>query len=455
MKRSPGILLPILAALALLGTSLPAGATHNADSHTQNMHNLAHVPRSSAATQSDLAFKGKWAFSGNYNGFRIIDVSDPESPVVVRDIWCPGPQNDISVWGDAIVLSADTVRAANPARPGANAYDCDSVVASPQTDPNGWEGIRVFSLSKILSMTPDPDGFVRPVGPEAAVYADCGSHTHTGIPHGDHVDIYISSYPLRSGPGCGPGNPQGEDPLHKKISIAQVDPDDPANSTFLKEVPINVPTWSLLPPPFNPMQGCHDIQVDLSLDLAAAACSSVGQLWDISVPHNPGTLDFEWEVDEPAVQFYHSVLFSEDESTVVFGDEIVSGSCDDGTGSGQIWFHSTATGAKEGSFQIPRPQPGQYCSAHMFNNISTTKSDVLVAAWYAGGVTVVDYNDRSNAREIGYYDIAGNSSIWSAYWYDGFIYGSDIPRGFNVYLFSDQARAGARKLGELNPQTQM
>jgi hypothetical protein len=420
------------------------------------MKHLAHVPRSSVATQSDLAFVGKRAFAGNYNGFRIIDVSDPEDPVVVRDVWCPGPQDDISVWGDAIVLSIDSVRLANPDRPGANAYDCDSIAASGSDvqDPDAWEGVRIFSLDEILSMTPDPDGFVRPVGPAKAVYTDCGSHTHTGVPHGDHVDAYIASYPLRSGPGCGPGNPQGEDPLHRKISIVRVNPADPASSEFLKEVPIDVPTWDLLPPPdFNPMQGCHDIQVHLGLGLAAAACASVGQVWDISDPENPATLDPLWEVDEPEVQFYHSALFSQDRSTVIFGDEIIFGNCNDGSGSGQLWFYDRATGGFQSSFQIPRNQGGEYCSAHLFNNISTNRRDVLVASWYTGGVTVVDFTDRSNPSEIGYYDIPGNS-VWSGYWYNGFIYGNDIPRGFDIYLLSDPARAGARKVPALNPQTQ-
>lgn len=460
MRRLVRVILPTALALGLGTWALPASAAHNADDHSQNMHQLSFLPRSSAATQSDLAFVGKWAFAGNYNGFRILDASDPENPVVVRDVWCPGPQNDISVWGDAIVLSVDSVRLANPARSGALASDCDSVAAAgAQTlDPNGWEGLRVFSLSDILAMTPGPDGFVRPTDPATAIYTDCGSHTHTGAPHGDHVDVYVSSYPLRDGPGCGPGNPQGEDPLHKKISIAQIDPEDPAASAFLKEVPIDVPTWDIADligpvPGFNPMQGCHDIQVHLGLDQAAAACSGVGQLWDISDPENPDTLNFEWEVDEPQVQFYHSALFSRDTETVIFGDEIITGHCSDGTGSGQIWFHDQMTGDTEGSFQIPRDQGGAYCSAHMFNNISTDKRDILVGAWYGGGVTVVDFGDRSDATEIGYYDVPGNS-IWSAYWYNGFIHGSDIPNGHRIYLLSDSARAGAKKVGAMNPQTQ-
>jgi LVIVD repeat-containing protein len=447
------LLVASIGALALLGPALPARADHNADQHSPNMELLAHLDRSSPATQSDLAFTGRYALAANYNGFRVIDVSRPRRPVVVRDVWCPGPQNDISVWGDVIVVSIDSVRT-NPS--------CTSAAASPATDPNGWEGVRVFGLSQVLSASPDPDGFTR-VEPVAAVATDCGSHTHTGVPDRRRVLIYVSSYPLSSGPRCGPQNAArfGYDPLHRKISIVEVPLAHPEQANLLKTVPVDVPTWNIydlapnLPPGFNPIRGCHDIQVDLRADLAAAACASVGQLWDISDPENPRTLHPRWQADEPQVQFYHSALFSEDRRTVIFGDEIIVGTCNDGTGSGQLWFHSRRTGRTISSFQIPRGQGGAYCSAHMFNNIPGIRRDVLVAAWYNGGTTVVDYTNRAHPTEIGYYDPANQvSGAWSSYWYNRFIYSNDITRGFDVLRLRDPVTAGADKLRFLNPQTQ-
>jgi len=176
-------------------------------------------------------------------------------------------------------------------------------------------------------------------------------------------------------------------------------------------------------------------------------------LWDISDPANPQTLSPLWEVDELAVQFYHSALFSEGGDTVIFGDEIIFGSCDDGTGSGQLWLHDSGDGSLVSSFQIPRPQPGQYCSAHLFLNIPGVRGDVLVASWYAGGTTVIDYTDRSAPTEIGFYDPA-NGSVWASYFYNNFIFTNDIVRGVDVFLFSSKARAGADRFDFLNPQTQ-
>jgi Uncharacterized conserved protein len=417
------------------------------DSASPGARHLTNIPRSSAATQSDLAFQGEYAFVGNYNGFRIIDISDPAHPVVVRDVWCPGAQNDISVWGDAIVLSVDSVRANS---------SCD---AGPSTSPSttGWEGIRVFSLKKVLAATPDGDGFTR-LAPESNVYTDCGSHTHTGIPDGNRILVYVSSYPLRGGPSCGPGNAAGKDPLHKIISIVEVPLGNLSGSNLLKTVPIDVPTWDLLAsiPGFNPMQGCHDIQAYPKHDLAAAACSSVGQLWDISDPENPKTLDPLWEVDEPEVEFYHSAAFNNKANVVIFGDESIFKNCDDGSGSGQIWFYDRASGARHGSFQIPRDQDGQYCSAHLFYPLSNN-GDKLVSAWYNGGVTVVDFSDPSSPREIAFYDpapkVRGEAGLWAAYPYNGYVYSNGLYRGFDSY-FIPQARGDSKHRSRLNPQTQ-
>lgn len=451
MRRLTVLVAGLLVALGMLATTASAQPAFDAEDIKVNGFN----ERSSPATQSDLAFRGGLMIAGNYNGLRIFDIGRPKNPKLVKDLWCPGPQNDVSIWRDVVVMSVDTVLTGPECSAGALNQ------ADPQTLESGWEGLRIFSLKEILRAPVDADGFTR-VQPIADVYIKCGSHTHTGIPHGRHVDIYVASYPLRSGPDCGPHDDPTDthNPLHEILSIAQVDLNRPEEAKLLKEVPIDVPTFNedpqFLPPPaFNPMRGCHDINVHLGLDLAAAACSSVGQLWDISDPHNPGTLDPLWEIDEPEVQFYHSALFSEDENTIVFTDEIVAGHCFDGTGSGQLWFHNRSDGVLRSSFQIPRDQGGAYCSAHLGNNLPTKKIDAMVSAWYGGGATVIDFTDVENPEEIAYFDPGDGGSIWAAYWYKDNIYASDIPHG-TWFLdmkenFVPKQRTGGR---EMNPQTQ-
>ena len=448
MRRFLGVLTPVALA-AVIVTTLAAAQTPGSNKIVQ----LDFSPRSSAATQSDFAFKGGLLISGNYNGFRIFDISRPKNPVLVKDVFCRGQQGDVSIWGDALVVSVDEVL---------TGPECGAGPAVPATLETAWEGLRVFSLKEILRTPADADGFTR-LQPAASIYIKCGSHTHTGVPWQGKVAIYVASYPLRSGPDCGPHDDPSDThkPLHEILSIAAVDPKKPARSGGVKEVPIDIPTFNedpvYLPPPnFNPMRGCHDIQVHLELMQAVAACSSVGQLWDISDPWNPGTLNPIWETDQAQVQFYHSALFSRDKETVIFGDEIIVGHCFDGTGSGQLWFHDRSDGTLRSSFNIPRDQGGAYCSAHMFNNVPYDGKDMLVSSWYGGGVTVVDFTDRANPTEVAFWDDAGaSSSIWSAYWYKDNIYASDIPFGTRfldmVENFVPKEKTGG---ADFNPQTQ-
>jgi len=164
-------------------------------------------------------------------------------------------------------------------------------------------------------------------------------------------------------------------------------------------------------------------------------------------------------VDEPAVQFYHSAAFTWDANVVIFGDEVVFESNCSGS-EGQIWFHDATSGAKLGSFQIPRVQPvEQYCSAHLFNVLKTDPGQYrLVASWYSGGITVVDFTDPAHANEVAFYDFTPTEAVdtegeWSAYGYNGSVYANGLFRGFGA-LSIPQARAGTKKLASLNPQTQ-
>ncbi len=460
------LLLPMFAVLALVSAwATPASASHNADQHSPGARHLANIPRSSdfrfndpalgRSFQSDLAFQGKLAIAGNYNGFRVIDISRPARPRVIRDVWCPGAQNDVSIWGDVIVTSVDEVLTGSR---------CGSRPAVPQTLETGWEGLRIFSLRQVLRARPAADGFTY-VQPVSTVYTACGSHTHTGIPQRKRVLIYVSSYSLRSGPDCGPRDDPSDthDPLHNMISIVQIPRGNPAAASLLRTSRVVMPPWTDLvgEPGFNALGGCHDIQVFLKRKLAAAACASVGQLWDISDPARPRTTTPLWTVDEPDVDFYHSGAFTWDAKVVIFGDESTEGRCS--TRHGALWFHRTRTGATLGWFQIPRVQREtgdvvDYCSAHLFNVLPTKRTYRLVSSWYAGGVTVVDFSRPQRAREIAYYDFAplepeDTEGLWSAYAYNGYVYTNGLFRGFDS-LFIPQARIGSLRLPYLNPQTQ-
>src|SRR6266545_7229722 len=436
MRVCRPLFLLLLASVSLLLAS-PAAA--QPDEHSRNMHRLAYLPKT-GTVNSDLAFWGRTMIAGNYNGFRVIDISDPEAPVVLSDLSCPGAQGDVSVWKNLVFVSVDQVlRGPTCGSPPAPSSDL--------TNPSNWEGIRIFDISD-----PSNPQYV------TAVATDCGSHTHTLVPDLGHgrVLLYVLSYALRPGPHCGPAAyaaGQADSPLHEEISIVAVSLSDPAAAHVISKPKITGPVFDL-GPPFDPTIGCHDVSVFLELHVAAAACLSEGQYWDISDPVHPKTLEAT-HVDNPDIEIWHSSSFTWDGKVVIWGDESESGSCNTADeADGRVWFYRlSAPTTPAGSFLIPRMQAGDYCSAHLFNVVPVTGRYLLTSSWYGGGVDVVDFTDLGNAKELGYYDAAGGS-VWSAYWYNGFIYDNDIPRGQDIYLFSDRARAGAKRFPYMNPQTQ-
>jgi hypothetical protein len=515
MRRLLRFVFPAVLALAFTTSAMPATATHNADKH-RNMNLL--FTSANFKTNSDLAFWGNHAFQGYYTGdsspsggFRIFDISNPAVPVMIKDVSCDGLQNDPIVWdrdgdgiADLLLLAVDRTMANSACGAPRVAHD----------DPTGWEGVRVFT------MTDNPANPFATVTQVAGVYTDCGAHTITAFPDLDNnrLMVYVSSYPLRPGPTCGPvnGPPAGEDPLHKQISVIEVPLFNPGASSVVAEPPISYPgdpdgffepcergTGACAPGVLiNGLVACHDIAVDVRLHLAAAACAEQGQLWTVDGNGMPDTANPIWVSDDEvssggtgdipgAIDFFHSATFSKDGSVVNWIDESFAPApgfdeCPPTTDwaarawhpagtheTGRMFFVDGASGAFLSEFQVGdlRPEPGAYCSAHMGLPVPGSSKDLLVNAWYMGGVDVVDFTNPTRLREAAYYDIAPDgttgSDNWSAYSYVGPKFGSgpDIPiyatdgvhnpptgRGLLVFRASVGKTHGT--LGHLNPQTQ-
>ncbi len=419
------LLLPALLALVVGSTASAA--------RSPSLELLANVPKHQTIT-SDLAFWGKLAFQGNYDGFRILDISKPRAPVVLADVKCRGPQNDVSVWQNLLFVSVDRPQTT----PG-----CDSEDMKDLTDPTGFEGIRIFDVS-------DP----RSPRLVTSVPTDCGSHTNTLIPDVAHgrVLLYVSSYALKAGPHCGEG--READGLHGKFSIVSVPLAAPVTASVVATPKVDAPVYGINGPELAPTVGCHDITVLLPLHLAAAACMSEGQIWDIRDPVAPKVLA---HIDNSALEFWHSAAFSWDGKVVVFGDESLAGSCHDtAERDGRLWFYSLAKPAKPAllsSFLIA-PQNSAYCSVHMFNVIPRKGHNILVSGWYMGGSRVIDFTNPRKPRQLAAIKpFAANE--WASYWYDGTIYVTDIDRGLDIFALRGDVAKGARTFGgHLNPATQ-
>lgn len=489
MTRRSYALLAIFASVMLGLLGYPAIAGHNTEPHLRMAH-LANRPNPET-TNSDLAFWGNLAAQGTYNGFRLFNISNPSSPKLLIDNEdCGGSQGDVSLHkaGDRLLLfrSID----APQDRP-----ECKGSVGRNATlNADYFEGIRIIDVTN-----PKNPKFVK------GVYTDCGSHTHTTIrdTKNNRAIIYVSSYPLGAptmDPDGAGGTHEGCNATpptpHQKIGIIVVPNNAPENARLHHYHEIDAaPVDENTPEGFAELGtiGCHDITAytHRKVRTAAAACITEGQLWDISNPLFPCTTDenCHTHIRNGSVEIWHSSSFTWDAKVVLFGDEHGGGAAPGCAGpedpAGNAWFYryvkpGTPTAPLLARYHIPRPQPADpVCSIHNFNviPIEDSRSYIGVSAAYGGGTTVFNFTPLKKATpteaegpavplitpgEIAFWDTQadsderGNNDVWSAYWYNNFIYASDIVRGLDVYKFLRKGGGGqftALKLGFHNPQT--
>ena len=285
----------------LLG-SPPSGLVHaepgEPDQEREDARQRVAHAADSTYRNSDLAFWGKRVYAGHYDGFQIVDASDPENPRQVVDFPCPGSQHDVSVWEDLLFVSVETPRT-SPA--------CDS---TPTQSP-GFEGIRIFDVSN--PARPADQG--RPDRLRLA-------HPHAGAGRRERpraaLRRVLHGEPLPEstyGNACLRVDENGERTTRSRSSRCRWTTRTRASVVSEPRFPQNHRTahgWN----------GCHDISVYMAINRAASACMGEGQIWDISDKENPRTIA---RIHNPNVEFFHSATFSWDGKTVVFGDEAGGG----------------------------------------------------------------------------------------------------------------------------------
>ncbi|GAA4585205.1 hypothetical protein GCM10023194_27220 [Planotetraspora phitsanulokensis] len=410
-------------------------------------------PGNLSYANSDMAFSGKYAFVGNFNGFNIYDISAPSNPVLTTSVVCPGGQGDMSVYGNLLFMSVEETR---------GRLDCGTQGASGTVNPDRFRGVRVFDVSDIT----------KPVQ-VAAVQTCRGSHTHTLVTSKndpENVYVYVSGTAgVRSGAelaGC--ANTAATDPNTSlwRIDIIRVPLAAPQNASIVNQPRLfaNPETGALDGLQNNPStpqhpsgsnwsprpvtNHCHDITAYSEIGLAAAACAGNGLLLDISDPANPVRLD---EVSDPNFAYWHSATLNNDGTKVIFTDEWGGGTgarcrtTDEPSWGADAIYDIVDGKLKFASYyKLPVAQTTQEnCVAHNGSLIPVPGRDIMVQAWYQGGVSAFDFTDSAHPREIAFFDRGPiNASalvtggFWSAYYYNGHIYGSEIARGFDAFALT-------------------
>jgi hypothetical protein len=444
---------------------LRAGRT-DAGEASWNLRLVSHTPKPPMAVgafNSDLAFLGNYLMQGNYNGFMVWDISTPTRPSLVRGYVCPASQDDVSVYRNLLFVSSEST---------SGRLDCGTVPDSAQVSEHRMRGIRIFDVSDFRNPR-----YIHNV-------QTCrGSHTHTLITDPNdpnNVYIYVSGSaqvrPAGELAGCSDLMPE-QDPNSSRfmVEVIQIPLAAPQNARVVTGARIfeglqAAPQRSAgaggggggggggrgggrgggggaaTPPTRTGPEQCHDITAYPAAGLAGGACRGYGILIDIRNPAQPRRIT---AVADTNFATWHSVTFNNDGNKVLWTDEWGGGTAprcratDNKVWGGDAVYDIIGGSRAEfrGYYKMPAAQTEfENCVAHNGSLIPIPGRDIKVQGWYQGGVSIFDWTDSRNPVEIAYHDrgpvvadTLRTGGSWSAYWYNGYIYSSEIERGLDVY----------------------
>lgn len=423
---------------------------------------------------TDLAFFGDIMVAGSYHGFNIYQLGADGVPTLKSSVVCPGGQGDVSVVGKLLVMSVEQTRGRT---------DCGLEGAPGKVNPERFRGLRIFDISDLSAP--------RQVG---QVQTCRGSHTHSVVSADDKRLIVYNSGTAgirdeKELAGCIGSTPGDSRTALFSIDVIEIPVADPSKARIVKSPRVfadektgeiaglwkggdhgdNTQTTSRT-------DQCHDITVFPALKLAAGACSGNGILFDIADPLNPKRIDV---VTDTGFAYWHSATFNNDGTKVIFTDEWGGGGRPRCKASDPKTWGANAVydivGGKlvfRAHYKMPAPQSDkENCVAHNGSIIPVPGRDLFAQAWYQGGLSVMDFTDSANPKEIAYFDrgpIDAKQMVlggyWSVYWYRGHLYGTEISRGIDVFSLKPSefltkaeiaAAEGAKyEDNRFNPQTQ-
>ena len=419
---------------------------------------------------TDMAFSGDMMVAGSYHGFNAYRLGQDGVPQLISSVVCPGGQGDVSIAGNLLVMSVEDRR---------GRIDCGLEGVDDKVSDERFRGLRIFDISDITR--PKQVGLVQTCR---------GSHTHSIVDADDRrLIVYNSgtSYVRDSEevPGCFSAG--GDNTALFSIDVIEIPVADPSKARIVDRPRVFARDGEIAglwgggdhgdgTQDTSQTNQCHDITVFPAKKLAAGACSGNGIILDISDPLKPQRID---DVTDKGFAYWHSATFNNDGTKVLFTDEWGGGGrprCQ--AGDPKNWgadaFYGIENGklVYRGTYKLPAPQGDkENCVAHNGSIIPVPGRDIFVQAWYQGGISVIDFTDDQNIHEIVYFDRGPidkdqlvTGGYWSAYWYKGRIYATEISRGLDVFalepsefLTAEEIAAAEGALyadGVFNPQTQ-
>jgi hypothetical protein len=428
---------------------------------------------------SDIAFFRNYAIEGNFSGYQVWDISNPRKPRLHTAYVCPGSQSDVSVYRNLMFVSSEATNAR---------LDCGMQGVMDTVSKERARGIRIFDITDIAN----PKYL-------ATVQTCRGSHTHTIVPDlKDNANIYVyvsGASRIRSPSeleGCSAKLPE-EDPnsalfrieviqvplahpdqakivssprIFENLPVVQRHGESAADSAKLaaqraaaaeaakKDTAASKSSYAIEDTAALRARGptqCHDITVYSAIGLAGGACAGYGLLLDIRDVANPKRVA---AVADPNFSYWHSATFNNDGTKILFSDEWGGGlqprcrpTDKPEWGADAIFTLANNKMTFMSYYKLPVPQTEfENCVAHNGSLIPVPGRDIMAQAWYQGGVSVFDFTDPAHPKEIAFFDRGPMDSTklvdggyWSSYWYNGYIFASELSRGLDIFKLKPSA----------------
>ena len=440
------------------------------------LQHLANRPKPAVVngTNSDLAFQGDYAFNGNYNGVNIYNIADPANPTLTTSISCPGSQNDVSVYQNLLFMSVESTAAQEGLHDDAGGDRGDPLPRHPHlrhlehhapTQVAGVQTCRGSHTHTLVRPKNDPANVYIYVQGAAGVraateLAGCNSGA------GDHREPVPVADRGHQGPARRPadrGDRQRAAPVqeraHRRAQRPAERPDAPQHPcrTTPPAAAVQLAGADYSPSPNT--NHCHDITVYEQIDLAAGACSGNGLLIDISDPANPKRIDSVADPLSPTGTARRSPTTARPCCSRTSGAAAAPRAAARPTSSTGARTRSmrssiaSSSSAATTSCRSRRPT-SENCVSHVGNLIPIPGRNVMVQAWYQGGISIVDWTDLTQAQgdrllrprpgRHGTSLVSGG--FWSTYWYNGRIFGTEIARGFDSFKLTPTANLTAGEI---------
>ena len=466
---------------------------------------------------SDITFGGKYVYQGNFAGFSIWDVSNAAKPVLVSTVKCQTNQGDPSIYGNLLFVSAEGA---------GNRKDCGkSPVTDPSqhtagvrifdvSNPSAPKLVKNVETCKgshthsLLPSKKDKNILYIYVSGSGGARAEndlpgCKNGTDPADTSNAMYRLDVIKVDLRkpdsayvvTGARIFTGLAPVQGPRRAGAGGRGAAPGAPPAGAPPGAAPAGGPPGGRgeAPAPSGP-RNCHDVTIYPARNLLAGACGSYGILVDVKNPEKPVRLD---AISDTTFSLWHTAVFSNDGKKVVFTDEWGGG-----TGpmcqatsmmqqGGNTTLEITADRKfKQGGYFKPNfAQTAQEnCVSHNGGVIPVPGRDIMTQGWYQGGINIIDFTDAKKPVEIGYFDRgpidnpppidagppaapgaggrgAARSTTggsWGSYYWNGYIYSSEIARGLDVVELTPTADLSANEIAaaklvryeQYNPQSQ-